>query len=213
MTFALEHRAWLHNQCRLAVEARAAAEEEIALATEQGFAYWLASATLFKADSLVLQGHWREALPQLQKGLHDLRATGAGLDLTLHLGFLGDAYTQAGRFEDAVKALDEGLAVAEKSDERFYEAELQRLKGELLLAESANLAAAEACFRQAIETARRQQSKAWELRATMSLARLWQQVGRRDEARAALSAVYDTYKEGFTTPDLMDAKKLLESVA
>jgi TOMM system kinase/cyclase fusion protein len=213
MTFALEHRAWLHNQCRLAAEARAAAEEEIALATEQGFAYWLASATLFKADSLVLQGQWREALPQLLKGLHDLRATGAGLDLTLHLGFLGDAYTQAGRFEDAVKSLDEGLAVAEKSDERFYEAELQRLKGELLLAESANSAAAEDCFRQAIETARRQQSKAWELRATMSLARLWQQQGRRDEACAALWAIYGTYTEGFSTPDLMDAKKLLECLA
>jgi class 3 adenylate cyclase/predicted ATPase len=213
MTFALEHRAWLRNQCRLAVEARAAAEEEIALATEQGFEYWLASASLFKADSLVLQGQWREALPLLLKGLHDLRATGAGLDFTFHLGFLGSAYTQAGRFEDAVEALDEGLAVAEKSDERFYEAELQRLKGELLLAESADPAAAEACFRQAIETAQRQQSKAWALRATMSLARLRQRQGRRDEARAVLAAVYGTFTEGFTTPDLIDARALLGELA
>jgi TOMM system kinase/cyclase fusion protein len=212
LTFALEHRAWLHNQCRLAAEARSTAEEEIALATEQGFAYWLASAALFKADSLVLQGQWREALPLLLKGLLDLRATGAGLDLTFHLGFLGVAYTQAGRFEDALKALDEGLATAEKCDERFYEAELQRLKGELLLAESADQAAAEACFCTAIETARRQQSKAWELRATMSLSRLRQRQDRRDEARAALAAVYDTYTEGFSTPDLLDAKALLESL-
>jgi predicted ATPase len=190
LTFALEHRAWLHNRCRLAAEAWAAAEEEIALATEQGFASWLASATLFKADSLVLQVQWREASPQLLQGLENLRATGAGLDVTFHFGFLGDAFTQAGRFKDVAKALDEGLAVAQKSDERFYEAELRRLKGELLMAEAADLAAAEVYFRQAIETARRQQSKAWELRATMSLARLWQQQGRRDEARAALGAVY-----------------------
>jgi predicted ATPase len=211
LAFALEHRAWLHNQCRLAAEAQAAAEEEIAIATEQGFSYWLASATLFKADSLVLQGQWSEALPLLLKGLHDLRATGTGLDLTFHLGFLGAACTRAGRFEDAVKALNEGLAVAEKSDERFYEAELHRLKGELQ-AEWPDKAAAEESFRKAIATARRQQSKAWELRATTSLARLWQQQSRREEARLTLAAVYGTYTEGFTTPDLVDAAALFETL-
>ena len=108
------------------------------------------------------------------------------------------------------KCLDEGLALAEKNDERFQEAELHRLKGELLLAESPDqAAAAEDCFRQAIDTARRQQSRAWELRATMSLARLWQRQGRRDEARAALAAVYGTFTEGFTTPDLVDAAAFL----
>ena len=126
---------------------------------------------------------------------------------------VGRCYTQSGRFDDAHEALDEGLAVAEKNDDRCHEAELHRLKGELLLAESHDQTAAEECFRTAIETARRQQSKAWELRATMSLARLWQRQGRRDEARAALAAVYGTYTEGFTTPDLVDAKALLESLA
>jgi predicted ATPase len=211
--FALEHRAWLLSQCGLAAEARATAEEEIALATEQGFAYWLASATLYKAASLVLQRQWPEGMPLLLKGLHDLRTTGTGLNLTFHLGFLGDAYTQAGRLEDAAKSFDEGLAVAEKCGERFYVAELQRLKGELLLAESRDQAAAEECFRKAIETARRQQSKAWELRATMSLARLWQQQGRRDAARSALATVYATYTEGFTTPDLLNAMELLKALA
>jgi predicted ATPase len=127
---------------------------------------------------------------------------------------LGDAYTQTGRFEAARKALDEGLAGAEKNDDRCHEAELHRLKGELLLAESPDqIPAAEDCFHLAIETARRQQSRAWELRATMSLARLWQRQGRRDDARAALAAVYGTYTEGFTTPDLVDAGMLLESLA
>jgi predicted ATPase len=120
---------------------------------------------------------------------------------------------QAGRLADACQALDEGLAFVEKHDDRFQEAELYRLQGELLLAESDNQAAAEGCFRQAIETARRQQSRAWELRATMSLARLWKQQGRRDDARRALAAVYGTCIEGFTTPDLMDAAALLQALA
>src|SRR6202011_3312428 len=107
------------------------------------------------------------------------------------------------------KALDEGLAIAEKNDDRCHEAELHRLQGELLLAEAhEQIAAAEDCFRRATETARRQQSRAWELRATMSLARLRQQQGRRGEAHAALDAVYGTFTEGFTTPDLVDATAL-----
>jgi predicted ATPase len=101
----------------------------------------------------------------------------------------------------------------EKNDERCQEAELYRLKGELLLAESSDQAAAgEDWFHQAIETARNQRSRAWELRATMSLARLLNRQGRRDQARAALAAIYDTYTEGFTTPDLVEAKELLQIV-
>ena len=127
---------------------------------------------------------------------------------------LGEAYAQAGRFEEAFAALDEALAVVDKNDDRFQEAELHRLKGELHLAASADQGAeAEVCFQRAIDIARRQQSKAWELRATMSLARLWQRQGRREEAQAALAAVYGGYTEGFTTPDLVDARALLESLA
>jgi predicted ATPase len=124
---------------------------------------------------------------------------------------LGDGYTQACRFGEALRALDMGLALSEKNDDRSQEAELHRQKGELFLAESPDqLGAAEDCFRQAIETARRQQSRAWELRATMSLARLRQWQGRRDEARAALAAVYGTFTEGFTVPDLVDTAALLK---
>src|SRR5262249_6248517 len=99
------------------------------------------------------------------------------------------------------------------NDDRCHEAELYRLKGELLLAESAAEAAAEDCLRQAIETARRQQSRAWELRATMSLARLWQRQGRCDEARTTLAAVYGTYTEGFRTPSPAAATALLDGLA
>jgi Stage II sporulation protein E (SpoIIE) len=100
----------------------------------------------------------------------------------------------------------------EKNDERFQEAELHRLQGELLLVESADQTAAEECFRRAVETARRQQSKAWELRVMTSLARLWQNQGRREEAFRALSTVRGVFAECFTMPDLVDAGALLENL-
>lgn len=210
LAFALEHRAWLCIQARLASEAQAAAEEEIVIATEQDFAYWLASARLFRADSMIVQGQYREAVPLILKGIQDLRATGAGLDLTVHQGFLADAYTQTGRFEEAAQALHEGLATVERTGERFYEAELYRLRGELLLAESPGNPEAESAFYRAIETARIQQSKAWELRAATSLARFWHAKGRHADARTLLAAVCGAFTQGVETPDLRDAKLRLE---
>jgi serine/threonine protein kinase/predicted ATPase len=214
LAYALHHASWLYQHCRLGIEVQVAAEEEVAIATEQGFALWHATGTFFRGAAMLLQGEREEAISLLLKGHQAFRASGAELTLPFQLSILGDAYTQAGRFTDARRVLDEGLAFAQKNEERCQEAELYRLQGELLLAESADQApSAEASFRQAIETARRQQSKAWELRATMSLARLWQRQGRRDEARAALTAVFDTYTEGFTTPDLVDAAALLKELA
>jgi predicted ATPase len=214
LAYALHHTGWLYQYCRLGAEVQAAAEEEITIATEQGFALWHATGTFFRGAGMLLQGKLEEALPLLLKGLDSFRASGAELTLPFQLSTLGEAYTRAGRFEDARRVLDEGLAIAEKNDERCQEAELHRLKGELLLAESSDrLAAAEDCFRQAIETARRQRSRAWELRATVSLAQLWRRQGRRDEARGALAEIFNTFTEGFTTPDLVDAKALLETLA
>jgi serine phosphatase RsbU (regulator of sigma subunit) len=125
---------------------------------------------------------------------------------------LADARIRLRRFAEAGTALNEAIALAEKNDERFQEPELYRLKGELLLAESDNRIGAEECFRKAIELAERYKSKAWELRATMSLAQLWQKQGRREGAFKVLNAVYGAYTEGFNTPDLADAKALLESL-
>jgi predicted ATPase len=211
---AVDFTAVLCHYCRLGAEIQAAAEEELALATDQGFQLWHACGTLHKGAGMLLLGRREEALPLLLKGLSAFRATGAEVRIPAYLGMLGEAYTQAARFADAHQALDEGLAVAEENDDRCHEAELHRLQGELLLAESPDQAAvAEESFRRAVETARRQQSKGWELRATMSLARLWQRLGRRDDAHAALAAVYGTYTEGFTTPDLVEARALLESLA
>jgi predicted ATPase len=210
---ALQARDWLRYLCRLTADAQTAGEEQVKIANEQGFAWFRASGALNKAAGMALQVRPKEVVGLILSSLNAIRAAGATQEIPYAFSILGAAYTQVGRFEDARLALDEGLAVAEKHDDRFQEAELYRLKGELLLAESADQAAAEARFRQAIETAQRQQSKAWELRATMSLARLWHRQGRRDEARSALAAVYGRYTEGFTTPDLVDATALLERLA
>jgi serine/threonine protein kinase/predicted ATPase len=210
---AIDFTAFLGHYCRLGAEVQKAADEELALAIDQHFQLWHALGTLHKGAGLLAKGRREEALSLLEKGYGMFRATGAGVRVPAYLAMLGDAYTQSGRFEDAHKALDEGLTVAVKNDNRCHEAELHRLKGELLLAESAKQsAAAFECFHGAIETARHQGSKAWELRATTSLARLWQRMGQRADAHAALGSVYSTYTEGFTTPDLVDARALLKSL-
>jgi predicted ATPase len=211
---AVDFTAFLAHYCRLGPEVQQAADEELTLGAEQSFELWHALATLHKGAGMLLKGRRDEALPLLLEGFRDFRATGAEVRAPAYLALLGDAYTQCARFAEAHKTLDEALAVAEKNDDRCHEAELHRLQGELLLAESPDQAtAAEACFRQALDTSRRQQSRAWELRATTSLARLWQRQGRPEEARAALATIYGTYSEGFGTPDLRDAALLLETLS
>ncbi len=209
LAYVLHHTGWFLLQCRLGAQLQAAAEEQIAITSEQGFAFWHASAIFYKGAGLFHQGDVEAALPLMEEGAQAWHATGAELTMTYQFSTLCKAYTAAGRFEDAHKALDRGLRFVEDNEERCEEAELYRVKGELLLAESSDQTAAEACFHQALATARRQQGKAWELRTTMSLARLWQQQNRREEAHAVLTSVYATWTEGFTTPDLKDAGALL----
>ena len=127
-------------------------------------------------------------------------------------------YGKAGQAEEGLAALAEALTVVDKSGERFYEAELYRLKGTLTLQSQvqgpkSQVEEAEACFHRAIEIARRQQAKSLELRAAMSLARLWQQQGKKEEARQMLAEIYGWFTEGFDTKDLQEAKALLEELA
>jgi predicted ATPase len=207
---AVDFAGFLFINCRLGAEAQARAEEEMAIATEQCFPFWLSLGTLNKGAGLLLQGRHSEALPLLEKGFAAFRGSGAEIRVPAYLGMLGDAYTKLGRFNDAHRFFDEALVVADKTDNRTNEAELYRLQGELILAESPDrIADAESRFHRAIETARTQGSRGWELRATTSLARLWRRQGRGEEARAALAAVYSAFTEGFATPDLVDANALL----
>jgi predicted ATPase len=161
-----------------------------------------------------LQGKPAEALEQLRQGLAFFRATGAELSLAHYCGYFAQTYWQLGQFDNALKSADEALAAAAKNHNDFYLAELHRLKGEILLAQSSeNAVAAEACYQDALAVAVKQQAKSWELRTTMSLCRLWQQQGRQTEAHARLAGVFGWFTEGFTTPDLVDAKKLLDEWA
>ena len=213
LAYAQHHRSWLYHRLRLPAETEAASEEGIQTATEQGFALFHATGTIYKAGGLLLEGRPDEALPMLTRGLEAYRATGAGMSLPYYFSILGDAYIQVGKPEEAGRALDEGLAIAERNDELCQLAELYRLKGELALRTgSPNMGAAEDFFRKAIWTAQRQLSKSWELRATISLARLCQQQGRHDEARRTLSDVYGWFTEGFDTPDLKTAQALLDEL-
>jgi class 3 adenylate cyclase/tetratricopeptide (TPR) repeat protein len=212
LAYAQHHTSWLYHQLGLPAETKAASEEGIQTATEQGFAMFHATGTLYKAAGVLLEGRPNEALPLLTRGLEAYRATGAGLALPYYLSVLGDAYIQAGRSDDARDVLDEGLVIAERSDELCQKAELHRLKGELALRTESQNGDAEDHFCRAIGTARHQLSKAWELRATTSLARFYQQHGRRDEARQMLSETYAWFTEGFDTPDLKAAKVLLHEL-
>jgi predicted ATPase/energy-coupling factor transporter ATP-binding protein EcfA2 len=212
LEYALHHTGWLCQHCRLGVQVQMAGEEQMRIAAEQGFLFWHASGTLYAAGGLLLQGRLERGLHLLEQGLEAYRVTGAELGLPYYLSMLADARIRLRRFAEARAALDEAMALAEKNDERFQEPELYRLRGELLLAESDSRLAAEECFRRAIVLAERDRSKAWKLRATTSLTRLWQKQGRREEAFKALSGVYGAYTEGFTTPDLADAATLLESL-
>ena len=131
-----------------------------------------------------------------------------------YLAFLAEAYGKVGQAGEGLTLLGEALAAVHKTGERFYEAELYRLKGELLLVRSAeNRGEAEACFQQALLVARHQQAKLLELRAAMSLSRLWQQQGKRTAAHQLLAPVYGWFTEGFDTPDLQEAKALLEALS
>jgi tetratricopeptide (TPR) repeat protein len=212
LAYAQHHTTWLYHQLRLPAETKATSEEGIQTATEHGFAMFHATETLFKAAGLLLDGRPGEALPLLTRALEAYRATGAGVWLPYFLGILGDAYIQVNRLDDARAALNEGLALAERSNELCQKAELLRLNGELALLTGSHEERAEDWFRQAIRTAQHQLSKALELRATTSLARLCKRQGHHDEARRLLSDIYGWFTEGFDAPDLKSAKVLLDEL-
>jgi len=195
-------------------EAQETAEGAIALCAEHGFASLLAFATILHGWAMATQGRHEEGVAQLQEGLAAYRTTGAEVGRSALAYLLAEACLEAGRLDDGLNAVTEALAAADEREERSHEAEIHRLKGELLRRqEQPNVAEVETCFRTAIEMARGQSAKSWELRATMSLARLLAEEGRRDEARAILADIYNWFTEGFDTADLREAKALLDALA
>jgi len=189
------------------------AEAAISLATEQGFPQWKAVGALLRGWALVQQGQAQAGIEQLTQGLTAWRATGAEQVRSYWLALLAEAHNVIGQPETGLAVLAEALVHVEHTGERYYEAEIHRLKGELLLQQSSdNQADAETCYQQAIDIARNQQAKSLELRATTSLAKLRQQQGKRQEAYDLLAPIYSWFTEGFDTADLQEAKALLEEL-
>ena len=153
-------------------------------------------------------------IADIRESMDRRRAIGMGAVWPWFLALLADAQGALGQVDDGLSSLEEALQWVERNDERLYEAEVHRIKGELVLRQEApDPVQAERCFEQALTVARDRQAKSWELRAATSMARLWLQQGRIDEARALLSPVYDWFTEGFDTADLQDAKALLEQLS
>jgi predicted ATPase len=191
------------------------ADKNIAYATAQGFPYWWTLGSILKGWLLDQRGESELGFRMYEKGLQGYRATGARLGLSWLLGLRGEVLAKIGRFDEGLASIDEALSHVEVTEERYYEAEAHRLKGELLLRRggAGAVTAAEASFQKSLAVARSQQAKAWELRAATSLARLWSSQGRSPEGARVLSDVYDWFTEGFDTPDLKNARRLLDELS
>ena len=192
---------------------QAHAEAVVTLATEHGFPFWLAEATIFVGWALAEQGRGAEGIAQIHHGLATRQAIGLELTQPVYLTMLAEAYESVGQPTEGLTVLADALTRVDTTGERWREVELHWLRGELLLAISAeNHREAEACFRQALTIAHQQQAKSLELRATTSLARLWQSQGKQHAARNTLSDSYNWFTEGFDTKDLQEAKALLKEL-
>jgi predicted ATPase len=210
LTFALEGVAELYQFRREARQTQEWAEALMTLSTERGFAFWLVSGKMLRGWALVEQGQGKEGIVQIRHGLATWQVMGEALYQPLFRALLAEAYGKVGQTEEGLTVLAEVLADVHTTGLCYYEAELYRLKGELLLQAAGRGGEAEACFRQALDVARRQRAKSLELRAAMSLSRLWQHQGKRAAARELLAEIYGWFTEGFDTADLQEAKALLE---
>ena len=205
------------------------AEELISFSNEHGLPHYSSVGTIWRGWALAMEDQYKEGLAQMREGMAAYRAIGSEVGRTSQLALLAEALGEEGQPGEGLNILAEALTVAELTGERFYEAELHRLKGELLLMQAmgekdrqssevlqtnsagrAAISAAETCFLRAIDIARQQDAKSWELRAVMSLHRLRQKQGKQNESRQLLKELFDWFTEGFDTADLREARALLE---
>ena len=201
-TITLAYAAMLQQFCRDVSEVSRLADATIAHATEQGFPYYLVWARILRGWCRCLNGD-EIGIAEIRDGIEVLQTT-AGVRLPYYRGLLADACARFGRIDDGLEAIADGLKEIGRTGERGWEAELHRLRGELLRATSRN-DEAEACFSSAIELARAQQALSLELRATVSMARLWRDQKQPRRGQRLVAAVYDRFTEGFDTPDLKEA--------
>ena len=214
LMLALGLTNYTHLLCRNHVAANALADELLALADEKGASLRKAEAMFQRGCVFDLTGRASEAVQMITSGVTAWRATGATVWTPLHMSFLANAHARLGQFDDARRCIDEAMAVTEASKETWCDAEIHRMAGKIvLLSDEPDLGEAEAHFERALAVARQQQAKSFELRATMSMARLLHDQGKRDEARDLLTPIYGWFTEGFDTLDLKEAKALLDTLA
>jgi predicted ATPase len=189
-------------------------DELLALADKQTALYLKALGMLNQGCLLVLTGKASDAVQMINSGIAAYRSTGTTLWMPLYLSHLGIAYAELHQFDDAWRRIGEAMTAIEATGERWFEAEVNRIAGEIALkSPDMDTVKAEAYFQRALSVARQQQAKSWELRAAMSMARLWRDQGKRDEARELFAPVYGWFTEGFDTRDLREAKALLDELS
>jgi len=213
LMFALAWTGPTQYYCGNYAALNAQAEELVALADEKGSVYWKAAGMCMQGLILQQTGRADEAVQKLNSGIAAWRSTGASLFVPTQLSWLATAHAELSQFADAWRCVGEATTVIETSKERWYEAEVNRITGEVAVRPPGSEATkATAYFERALAVARAQQAKSWELRAAMSLARLWRDQGKQDEARDLLAPVYGWFSEGFDTRDLKEAKSLLDEL-
>jgi class 3 adenylate cyclase/predicted ATPase/tRNA A37 threonylcarbamoyladenosine biosynthesis protein TsaE len=214
LMFALANTPYTQLCCGNYAAVNAQADEVAVLADEKGASLWKALGLLHRGCVLALTGHASDAVSIFTSVLPAFRSTGSTLFLPWFLSHLAEAYADLDQFDDARRCIGKAMTAVETTKEKWYEADVHRIAGEIaLMSPERDAAKAEANFERALAVARAQQAKSWELRAAMSMARLWRDQGKRDEARQLLAPVYGWFTEGFDTLDLKQAKALLDGLA
>jgi serine/threonine protein kinase/predicted ATPase len=212
---ALYFDTTVSQYCRDVAAVQASAEATTAIATEHGLSLWLANGLVMRGWALAELGDYASGIAMLRQGLTDWVATGAETHRTYFLGLLAEALAKGGQIEECLDVIGEALVMMQGTGTVFHGAELHRLQGEFLLQQSPSDVAhrdAEGCFQRALAIAREQQAKSLELRAATSLSRLYQKLSRCSEARPVLADCYNWFTEGFDTPDLQEARALLDAL-
>jgi predicted ATPase len=213
LMFALAYATIPYTLCGNYAAAAAYAQEVVALAEEKGSRFWKARGMMNQGCVLALTGRASDAIEMLISGITAYQATGAVLYMPLYLPHLARVHAELGQFEEAWRCVGEAMTAVETTKEKWREAEIHRTAGELkLMSPEPDAAKAEAHFERAIAIAREQKAKSWELRAATSMARLWRDQGKRQQARELLAPIYGWFSEGFDTLDLKQAKALLDEL-
>ena len=214
LMYAQAYAAGTHFHCRNYATASAINDAAVALADEKGASLWKAFGTARRGWIFAMTGRASKAVETINCGMKALHPTGATAFDPVHLSMLALAYAYAGRFDDAGSCITAALQKTRTTNETWFEAEVHRIAGEIALkSPERDIAKAETYFERALTIARQQHAKSWELRAAMSMARLWRDQGKREEARELLAPVYGWFTEGFDTLDLKEAKKLLDELS